>query len=443
MTAMPLVSLLRRSVVRDTGLVLLLAALGLFLGVRTFALTLDAQKLIGFTGSPAAWHREVLRWWLIALPALAAVPLRRRWPVPAFVVAAAAAAAHLLDPARLPPLPTELAAGVTLFTLAAVTSSRRVGMAALLGGLAALYLTEVGVVLRFGVPGASPEELADPCLSPWRPEVLHAALRTAIGPALALGTAWAVGDGVRTRRLHLATLEQRAADLARERDQRAALAVAAERTRISRELHDVVAHGISVMVVQAQGAEAALRSHPDRTAAALGNVIDTGRASLAEMRRLLGLARAEPDGDPGLAPQPGVGALPALIDQVRGAGTSVELRVEGDPVPLPAALDLSVYRIVQEALTNTRRHAGDGAHAMVRLAFQPALVEVEVADDGPGRSTAAPPALLSAGTESGGVGNGLSGIAERVAALGGSVAAGPRDGGGFGVHAQLPLAAAP
>jgi signal transduction histidine kinase len=375
---------------------------------------------------------------------------------PVMATSSPAWTAHLLDPARLPALPTELAAAITLCTLAAVTGSRRVGMAALFGGLAALYLAEVGVVLRFGMPGAGQAGLADAGLSPWRPEVLHTALTAAAGPALGLGTAWAVGDAARTRRLHLATLEQRAADLERERDQREALAVAAERARISRELHDVVAHGISVMVVQAQGAEAALRSHPERTAAALGNVIDTGRASLAEMRRLLGLARAEPEDGPRLAPQPGVGALPALIDQVRGAGTSVELRVEGDPVPLPAALDLSVYRIVQEALTNTRRHVGDGARAMVRLAFRPALVEIEVADNGPGPSVTAPAAAPSAAdaplgpsalaASSAGAapgGNGLRGIAERVAALGGSVAAGPCDGGGFGVHAQLPLAAAP
>jgi signal transduction histidine kinase len=431
---MQVASLLRRPLARDAGLVVLLVALGLLLGVRTFLLSADAEKLIIFAGSQAAWSQQVLRWWLVALPALVAVLVRHRWPLPAFLVAAAAATAHLMDPARLTRLPSELAAVITLYTLASVTRSRRVGAAALGGALVAIYLAHVAILLGFGRPGVGVAELLAglPELAPSRSDLLAGAVSSALEPALFLGIAWAVGDGARTRRLHLATLEQRAADLERERDQRSALAVAAERARISRELHDVVAHGITVMVVQAQGAAAALHSHPDRTAVALTNVIDTGRASLAEMRRLLGLARGEADGDARLAPQPGVGALPALIDQVRGAGTPVELLVEGDPVPLPAAVDLSVYRIVQEALTNIRKHAGDGASATVRLAFQPTRVEVEVADDGQG-----PAAAIRTAAD----GNGLRGIAERVEALGGSIAAGPR-GGGFGLHAQLPLAGA-
>jgi signal transduction histidine kinase len=433
---MQVVSLLRRPLARDAGLVLLLVVLGLLLGVRTFFVGLDATKLIAYAGA-GAWREVVLRWWLLALPAWGAVLLRRRWPLPAFLVATAAAMAHLLDPSRLTALPTQLAAAVTLYTLTSVTSSRRVGLAALAGALAVLYLAEVALALQFDRPAAGLAELLSPALSSGWPEVLQPALAAAIGPASLLGIAWAVGDSARSRHLHLATLEQRAADLERERDQRAALAVAAERARISRELHDVVAHGVTVMVVQAQGAEAALRNHPDRTAAALGNVIDTGRATLAEMRRLLSLARGERHGDPQLTPQPGVGTLSALIDQVRGAGTSVQLRVEGDPVPLPAAVDLSVYRIVQEALTNIRKHAGDGARATVRLAFQPAEVEIDVTDDGHG-----PPATIPA-TAAAANGNGLRGIAERVEALGGAVASGPRAGGGFGIHARLPLAAAP
>jgi signal transduction histidine kinase len=423
---MQVIAVLRRPLARDAGVVLLLVALALLLGMRTFLLSPDALKRIEAAGSAAAWRQEVLRWWAVALPAFMAVLLRRRWPLPAFLVAAGAATAHLLDPSRLPPLPSELAAMITLYALASTTSSRRIGIAALGGALVALFVAYVALLGDFG--GAGPSQ----------PDLLVRALSSAIEPALLLGIAWALGDGARTRRRHLAVLEQRAADLERERDQRAALAVAAERARITRELHDVVAHGISVMVVQAQGAEAALHRHPERTARALANVIDTGRASLAEMRRLLGVARGELDGDPQLAPQAGIGALPTLIDQVRGAGTAVELRVEGDPVPLPAALDLSVYRIVQEALTNVRKHAGDGACAVVRLAFQPTQVEVEVADDGHGPSATVPPA-----TDGDGDGNGLRGIAERAAALGGSVAAGPRAGGGFAIHAHLPLAAAP
>jgi signal transduction histidine kinase len=187
-----------------------------------------------------------------------------------------------------------------------------------------------------------------------------------------------------------------------------------------------VAHGISVMVVQAQGGAAALRNHPDRTATALANVIDTGRASLAEMRRLLGIVRGPETRTAQLAPQPGLGALPALIDQVRDTGTPVSLLVDGEPTILPASVDLSAYRIVQEALTNTIKHAGPGAAATVRLAFHPDELEIEVTDTGAAR----PDSLVD--------GNGLRGIAERVRLLGGLVRAGPRTEGGFAVHARLP-----
>ena len=179
------------------------------------------------------------------------------------------------------------------------------------------------------------------------------------------------------------------------------------------------------MVVQAQAAEAAMQAEPDISKQAIGHVIDTGRASLAEMRRVLSVIQTEPR----LAPMPGLNALPALIDQVRDAGTPVSLVIDGDPEGLPAAVDLSAYRIVQEALTNTRRHAGAGAQATVRLAYQPGLLEIEVADDG-------------IGSPSPHGGNGLRGIAERVGALGGHVDTGPRLGGGFAVYAALPTGAA-
>jgi signal transduction histidine kinase len=242
--------------------------------------------------------------------------------------------------------------------------------------------------------------------------------------------AFVLGSGVRGRREHLRVLEQRAADLERERDQRAALATAAERARIIRELHDVVAHGLSVMVVQAQGGAAALHRHPDRTAVALRHVVGTGRASLVEMRRLLGVLRRDPAADAELVPQPGIGILPALVDQVRAAGTEVSLRVEGQPEPLPPGVDLSAYRIVQEALTNVLKHAGSGARVSVRLAFAPDQVEIEVTDDGP----------PLASTVEGGAG--LRGIAERVGMFGGRLRAGPVEGGGFRVHAVLPAAPA-
>ena len=423
----PILLFLRRPVVRDGGLALLLVTLTALLGAGMLIPRSSDLKLIRDVGSEAAWRQHLLWWWVAAIPAVAALPLRRRWPVQAFLLAGLSAATHLLDP-YVRQLPLDVAAVIALYTVATVTRSRRAGVALLSGALLCLYVVCLITQLRVGSP-----DLPDGSLkfapSYRQPSVALVALGAAAVPGLLLGIAWAIGDSARTRRLHLVTLEQRAADLQREQDQQARLAVAAERARITRELHDVVAHGISVMVVQAQGGAAALRRHPDRTAAALTNVIDTGRASLTEMRRLLGLARRDLGGDQELAPQPGVGALAALIDQVRAAGTPVALEIEGDPPPLPPGVDLSVYRIVQEALTNTRKHAGAGASATVRLAFHETKLEIEVTDDGRGAATG-PPAED---------GNGLRGIAERVGALGGSVDAGPRAGGGFGVHALLPV----
>ncbi len=259
-------------------------------------------------------------------------------------------------------------------------------------------------------------------------DAVSAAVGQAILVVLVLGLAFAVGDNVRRRRLHVRTLETRAADLEREQRQRIALATAAERARITRELHDVVAHGLSVMVVQAQGGAAALARHPDRTADALQNVITTGRASLDEMRRLLDLVRQEPSEGPQFAPQPGVGALPDLVDRMRAAGTKVTFAVHGEPVSLPASIDLTAYRIVQEALTNTIKHAGAGAAAAIRLDFRPDALAIEVRDDGTGG-----PAPLAA------EGNGLRGIAERVGVLRGELTTGPAGSGGFLVLAELPL----
>ncbi|MFD0578217.1 sensor histidine kinase [Dactylosporangium darangshiense] len=234
--------------------------------------------------------------------------------------------------------------------------------------------------------------------------------------------AFAFGDAVRSRRAHLLVVE-------REHHQRAALAAAAERARITRELHDVVAHGMSVMVVQAHGAAAALNRHPERTASALQHVIETGRASLAEMRRLLAMERTDPAEAAQLVPQPGVAAVPSLVDQVRATGVRVTLHIDGTPVRMPPSVDLSAYRIVQEALTNVLKHAEPGAAAVVRLVFEVERLRVEVTDDGTGP--------VDSGNRSG---NGLRGIAERVAMLGGELSTGRVNGVGFQVRATLPLA---
>ena len=225
--------------------------------------------------------------------------------------------------------------------------------------------------------------------------------------------AFVLGDSVRGRRDQVRVLEQRAEDLEREQRQRAALATAAERARITRELHDVVAHSLSVMVAQAQAAVAAQQRHPERSTRAMQEVVTVGRASLAEMRRLLGILG--PSVANGREPQPGLGALPALVDRVRATGIPVRLDIHGEPAALPASVDLSAYRIVQEAPTNTLKHAGTGARAYVSLDYQAEHIGIEVSDDGAGRPVAAPAEH----------GNGLRGIAERVSLLGGELTVGP------------------
>jgi len=407
------IGFLRRPVAGDAILALFLLAASLWAQSAVFFPDETVQAKLA--AADRMDGREYLLLWTIAtIPAIAGLLVRRRLPLPAYLLAGGSACVHLvagsafdlLDPQVLPLLPMDLAAPITLYTLASLTASRRTGMAALGAGLLAL----ASVTWIRGSP-----------------------FNDVAVPALLLGIAWALGDNTRTGRLHLAAVEERARDLRRDRDQRAQLAIAAERARITRDLHDVVAHGISVMVLQAQGAATALRSHPDRTATALDNITATGRDSLTELRRLLGLNRPDPDEPAPLSPQPGIGALPALIDQVRDAGTPVTLRVEGEPIPLPAGVDLSVYRIVQEALTNTLKHAGTGARVEVRLTFGSTRFEVDVTDDGRGTANAALPTTN---------GNGLRGIAERVAALGGTVSVGPRKQGGFAVHARLPIDAA-
>jgi signal transduction histidine kinase len=203
------------------------------------------------------------------------------------------------------------------------------------------------------------------------------------------------------------------------------IAVADERARIARELHDIIAHSVSVMVVQAGAAEEVLGSRPDQAREALRAVQDTGRQALVEMSRLVGLLRDDHE-ELGLAPQPGIAALDTLVSQVRTAGLPVELRIEGTPATVPLGIDLSAYRVVQEALTNTLKHAG-AARAEVRLRYLAGALEVEVIDDGRGSGNG------HAG------GHGLAGMQERVAVFGGEFAAGPRVEGGFEVRARLPL----
>ena len=251
-------------------------------------------------------------------------------------------------------------------------------------------------------------------------------------PKLALfAIAWVLGDNIRTRRAYLAELEARAARLEREREERDERAVAEERARIARELHDVIAHNVSVMVVQASAGDELFETDLARARESLRSVASTGRAALTELRRLLGVIRAEEarEDDPSYAPQPGIEYLDELVGQVRETGLAVELSVLGEPRELPEGVGLCAYRIVQEALTNTLKHA-DASHAEVSLRYVDDALELRVLDDGEGAS----PANGDHG------GQGLIGMRERVALFGGELTAHPRGNDhGYEVRARLPL----
>lgn len=246
--------------------------------------------------------------------------------------------------------------------------------------------------------------------------------------------AWVLGDSLRTRRAYYAQLEERAARLERERLAQSKVAVAAERARIARELHDVVAHNVSVMIVQADGAAYVLDSSPEQAKQALETISTTGRQALTEMRRLLGVLRSSDTEGGEYVPQPGVDQLSDLVEQVRGAGLPVKFQVEGEPRPLPKGVELTAYRIVQEALTNTRKHGGPEAQASVRLTYGEADLDMLIEDDGRGSDRD----LYTTGGADG-LGHGLIGMRERVGMVGGTLDAGLRPGGGFRISAVLPL----
>ncbi|MBS2939891.1 sensor histidine kinase [Nocardioides sp. J2M5] len=237
--------------------------------------------------------------------------------------------------------------------------------------------------------------------------------------------AWALGAAAQERERYVTSLVARAEQAERMAEREIELAARDERSRIAREMHDVVAHGLSVIVVQADGARYAAAKDPDVAVDTLGTIAGTGREALTEMRRLLGLLR---EGDTGVAPQPGLGDVRHLVDEARASGTHVEADLPDDLPAVPDGVGLAAYRIVQEALTNVRKHAGPAATVTVRVAVGQE-VEVEVRDDG--RGAAAP--------ATDGRGLGLVGMRERAAVHGGSVVAGPAQGGGFAVSARLPL----
>jgi signal transduction histidine kinase len=240
---------------------------------------------------------------------------------------------------------------------------------------------------------------------------------------------WALGAYVQTRRRYTRALEERASQLEPEREQLARMAVQEERTAIARELHDIVAHSVSVMLVGVRGARDAMRRSPSVAQEVLHGVERSGEQSLHELRRVLAVLRAADD-DAEHRPQPSLDDLGELVDGYRATGLPVRLVLAGEPPRLPGGLELSVYRIVQEALTNAIKHA-DASHVTVSLRCNDSRLDVEISDDG-----AASPVRARSGYESG---QGIIGMRERVALLGGELEAGHRRTGGFRVAARLPL----
>lgn len=362
------------------GFVLVLGGTGHFLAAQLPAMVFTVAEVL-----PLLWRRS------------------RPWSVFLAVAVASALQAMAYDQ----PTVGQIAFPVAVYSVAR-WSPRWQGVAALLVGYAGAVVAATRWMYGFG---AGDLTLGD--LAPYT--VTIGAIVTA---------AWALGFAAQSRERYVASLVARAEQAERMAEREVELAARDERSRIAREMHDVVAHGLSVIVVQADGARYAAAKDPDVAVGTLETISVTGREALTEMRRLLGLLR---DGDTGVAPQPGLADLRHLVDEARAAGTRVDASLPEPTPDVPDGVGLAAYRIVQESLTNVRKHAGPEARVTVRVRVG-RDVEVEVRDDGRG-----------AAAHSDGRGLGLAGMRERAAVHGGDLAAGPVTGGGFAVSARLPL----
>ncbi|MFI8093053.1 sensor histidine kinase [Streptomyces sp. NPDC086080] len=379
-----------------------------FWAVVLFGISLLAGAAVE---TPRGTDRPVLTVPVMLLLSLV-VALRRRMPERMLILALVAGVGQLV--VDVAPLPADFALLVIVYTVAA-TGARWASRSALTAALCAAPLAQ----LRWPDSAASTAQN----------------IAVAVFQTVPFALAWVLGDSIRTRRAYFAQLEERAARLEKERAAQAKVAVAAERARIARELHDVVAHNVSVMVVQADGAAYVLDAAPDQAKKALETISSTGRQALAEMRRLLGVLRTGEHQEAGeYVPQPDVRQIEDLVGQCRESGLPVDFKVEGTARPLPSGVELTAYRIVQEALTNTRKHGGPGAGASVRLVYFDDGLGLLVEDDGKG----APHELYEEGGFDG-QGHGLIGMRERVGMVGGTLDAGPRPGGGFRISVLLPL----
>lgn len=383
--------------------------------MRALSLWLRARPMVGdallgvlvFLLSVAALAPQTHRPTYLLVSALLAAPLlvRRRYPEFAAAAVLVVGAGQLCLMPGTVLVPADLALAVVLYTLVNYVGRR----AALLYSLGLV----VGTVLW----------------ALWRANTDVDGLV----PAMVFALAWILAEFAGARRAYAAEVETRLSEVERERDRRSMIAVSDERTRIARELHDVVAHAVSIMVVQADGASYVLPRDPAAAAAALETISSTGRAALTELRRTLELLRTDHSG--ALTPQPGTVGLDELTERMRSVGLPVELDLIGDLETLPAGLALGVRRIIQESLTNVLRHAGPAVTAAVRVHREPDRVLIQVSDTG--RSEPAP-------NERGyrdGSGNGLLGMRERVAVLGGRISFGRELDGGWTVRAVLPLRA--
>ena len=350
---------------------------------------------------------------VLSLALIAPLAWRRRATVPAAIAVTVAGLVELVVLSQF--LLANVAAPAMVYALAAYAPAvwRRAGLVVgLVGALLAADRYFGNVYLGVGSGYAS----------------LQGTVISAAAIAVLVLACWAMGSVKRGRLLREQGLRERAELLEVERDQEMALAASAERARIAREMHDVVAHSLSVVIAQADGGRYAGRTDPGAAIGALEQIAATGRTALTDMRSLLGVLRE--DGAQEFAPQPDVAAITDLVADVQRSGLDVDLISEGTPVELAAGTQLAAYRITQESLTNVLKHAGPASRAWVRLHWREDALELSVLDDGRGAA-----AVRETGD---GGGHGVLGMRERAALHGGRVDAGPRHGGGFGVHAVLP-----
>jgi signal transduction histidine kinase len=365
-----------------------------------------------YYGRSPAWRDPDALAYLLLVGGAAALLFRRRWPLPVLAVTLACGLAYAAR--TYPEGPSQLAVFPALWTVALTLPRRRAWLAAAVAAAAAasaeLFL--YGDTMFDGEP-------------------LYAAVTV-------LAAMW-WGEAVRARRAYVAELRDRAERAERTREEEARRRVDEERLRIARELHDVVSHTIGVISVQARVAAHLLQRRPDKAADSLAAIRQASDEALGELHAMLGVLRQGDGGRAPLAPAPGLAELDALLAQAAGAGIEVKVAVEGEPRRLPSAVDLACYRVVQESLTNVVRHAG-ASQAEITVTHHHDRVVVEILDDGNGVASASGRGSGDSDRQVRRSGQGIPGMRERARALGGSLEAGPRPGGGFRVQASLPVA---